>query len=172
MNVTLALVFREVLVWEQFAEVERVDVFVILWSFADLTKTINKKNWAKVLLFWILCIPFHFLPYTNYCRFDFRIGDISERTKTDDFIIVVLIWIRLIACNIYVGILRWIVDYFIKSYTLKPPSGDKCPICWDKYLSNSANLNCCGHEFHPECIEQWLSKGPNRECPICRQKVD
>jgi hypothetical protein len=172
MNLTLALALRELLVWEQFTEVERVDVFIILLDFAVLTKRINKTNWVKVLLFSILCIPFQFLPYKNYRRLDFRTGDISVQKKTDDFIIVVLIWIRSIACNIYVGILRWIVDYFIKSYTLKPPSGDKCPICWDKYLSKSANLNCCGHEFHPKCIEQWLSKGPNRECPICRQKVD
>ncbi len=42
-----------------------------------------------------------------------------------------------------------------------------CSICIRSLKDNIKKLNC-GHEFHQNCIQQWLNK--NNTCPICRQK--
>ena len=30
----------------------------------------------------------------------------------------------------------------------------------------------CGHIFHTNCIKDWIGKGPNFNCPQCRQYCD
>lgn len=44
-----------------------------------------------------------------------------------------------------------------------------CPICISFLGENSFELNNCGHEFHPECIMNWLSL--RLSCPVCRGPV-
>lgn len=29
----------------------------------------------------------------------------------------------------------------------------------------------CGHQFHKNCLMQWLAHGPISHCPICRAPV-
>ncbi|RAL54512.1 hypothetical protein DM860_001640 [Cuscuta australis] len=45
-----------------------------------------------------------------------------------------------------------------------------CSICLLEYQDEEtvATLQC-GHEYHPDCIKQWLSK--KKACPFCRATV-
>ena len=48
--------------------------------------------------------------------------------------------------------------------------GEECPICTeDILLRDLAKLDPCNHEFHQECINQWLED--HSTCPNCRQEV-
>lgn len=39
--------------------------------------------------------------------------------------------------------------------------GEDCPVVWGK----------CGHAFHLQCINKWLTQATSRNsCPICRQE--
>lgn len=46
-----------------------------------------------------------------------------------------------------------------------------CSICHESLHSRSIirQVDRCGHIFHHECIEKWLSE--NRKCPLCMQHV-
>lgn len=47
-----------------------------------------------------------------------------------------------------------------------------CPICCDT-MNSATQKVCktkCGHEFHRDCLYEWLSKHPS--CPLCRQAED
>lgn len=49
-------------------------------------------------------------------------------------------------------------------------TGEECPICTeDILLRDLAKLDPCNHEFHQECINQWLED--HSTCPNCRQEV-
>ena len=41
----------------------------------------------------------------------------------------------------------------------------QCSICLED--NPDYTLSMCGHKFHRECIEEWLSIKP--ECPLCRR---
>jgi hypothetical protein len=43
-----------------------------------------------------------------------------------------------------------------------------CSICLESNSKSSERLEC-GHHFHKECIDPWLSS--NNTCPLCRLKV-
>ena len=46
-----------------------------------------------------------------------------------------------------------------------------CGICLCSYESNDLiKLLPCGHHFHSDCIDQWLSV--NKTCPYCKQPAD
>lgn len=48
--------------------------------------------------------------------------------------------------------------------------GEECPICTEEILLRDlAKLDPCNHEFHQECINQWLED--HSTCPNCRQEV-
>ena len=46
-----------------------------------------------------------------------------------------------------------------------------CSICLDAMVKNERvqGLHHCMHIFHSECIETWLRKATNRNCPVCRR---
>lgn len=45
-----------------------------------------------------------------------------------------------------------------------------CSICITEYTESSKiRILPCGHEYHDECIDQWLSE--NDSCPICRNRI-
>ncbi|XAR72910.1 Ubiquitin--protein ligase [Bertholletia excelsa] len=48
-----------------------------------------------------------------------------------------------------------------------PPSMEPCCICQEEYVTgdNIGTLDC-GHDFHPNCIKQWLTL--KNICPICK----
>ena len=50
-------------------------------------------------------------------------------------------------------------------------STDCCSICQEQINSQSIirQVDRCGHVFHHECIEKWLSD--HRKCPLCMQNV-
>lgn len=44
----------------------------------------------------------------------------------------------------------------------------ECTICLDCYENNQSIMGLpCGHNYHQECIDEWLTRG-NHCCPICR----
>lgn len=48
---------------------------------------------------------------------------------------------------------------------------DSCPICYeDLEQDSSSKLINCMHEFHIECIHQWLKI--RSSCPICRSPLN
>ncbi|CAB3408549.1 unnamed protein product [Caenorhabditis bovis] len=48
---------------------------------------------------------------------------------------------------------------------------ERCTVCLDDFVrGNNIRLLRCGHIFHPECIDKWLSL--NKKCPVCRMDID
>jgi hypothetical protein len=45
----------------------------------------------------------------------------------------------------------------------------ECSICYQDDNTIVRRLKC-GHEFHLECIDHWLSK--KKSCPICRKSLN
>ena len=43
----------------------------------------------------------------------------------------------------------------------------QCCICWDKMCCEDAKPLSCGHEYHENCINEWLKTGETT-CPYCR----
>lgn len=48
---------------------------------------------------------------------------------------------------------------------------DRCPICFENFINNTAILENCNHIYHPKCIKKWYNNCYG-ECPICRQVSD
>mmetsp|Transcript_21870 Transcript_21870/g.32736 ORF Transcript_21870/g.32736 Transcript_21870/m.32736 type:complete len:212 (+) Transcript_21870:169-804(+) len=50
-------------------------------------------------------------------------------------------------------------------------SSDVCPICLVELKVNDSvsHSRSCNHEYHTDCIHQWLEK--NDTCPCCRRNV-
>ena len=50
---------------------------------------------------------------------------------------------------------------------------DFCSICLNDYMDDdilcASKFSSCGHEFHLNCLQEWLAK--HDECPICRQNM-
>lgn len=54
-----------------------------------------------------------------------------------------------------------------------------CSICMDKLdvkcddLKNEKSvLLTCGHYFHEECLKSWYKSSTQKDCPICREKLE
>jgi len=46
-----------------------------------------------------------------------------------------------------------------------------CSICLCDYQdTDKIRVTPCGHEFHSNCIKEWLMK--NENCPNCRKVLD
>ena len=43
-----------------------------------------------------------------------------------------------------------------------------CSICCSEFEGKGRATLECGHEFHLQCISQWLSQKGGRTCPVCR----
>lgn len=58
-------------------------------------------------------------------------------------------------------------DYIYTNLT--PPSPDfTCAVCFDSDVKLPIiKLNKCAHEFHSECVLEWLDT--HASCPMCRQ---
>jgi len=57
----------------------------------------------------------------------------------------------------------------IKENDIKDYQGKECNICMDNYnVDNIVVKLGCRHEFHKECIENWLCK-EKISCPVCRK---
>lgn len=51
--------------------------------------------------------------------------------------------------------------------------GEECSICMDPIWSyKNAILMECGHGYHATCIYKYVSYNNNKNCPLCRQKMD
>lgn len=48
------------------------------------------------------------------------------------------------------------------------PAGTMCSICQEE-VACATRLRACGHNFHSQCISQWL--GMNTRCPVCRHDI-
>ncbi|KAI9671109.1 MAG: hypothetical protein M1831_005195 [Alyxoria varia] len=50
-------------------------------------------------------------------------------------------------------------------------STENCLVCLSGYQPSEVarRLNTCGHIFHRDCIDQWLTTGRNA-CPLCREQ--
>ena len=46
---------------------------------------------------------------------------------------------------------------------------DVCPICLDEFQEKKMIKINCGHLFHSQCIEQWITV--NARCPVCRKRL-
>jgi hypothetical protein len=48
---------------------------------------------------------------------------------------------------------------------------ENCVICYENFnVGEKFKLLQCGHKFHSECIDDWLST--KNSCPLCNLKVD
>lgn len=53
----------------------------------------------------------------------------------------------------------------------KVDSEEICSICLSDYVNDDTiGTLSCGHEYHANCIQQWLLRG-KKNCPICRSSV-
>lgn len=58
----------------------------------------------------------------------------------------------------------------VRAQSIDESTGEECPICTeDILLRDLAKLDPCNHEFHQECINQWLED--HSTCPNCRADV-
>jgi hypothetical protein len=52
---------------------------------------------------------------------------------------------------------------------------DECAVCLAKFKDDPdkpiTRLHKCGHLYHSECIDDWLSRN-KRTCPLCKVRVD
>ena len=47
-----------------------------------------------------------------------------------------------------------------------------CSMCLDDMNEGEkVSKLCCGHSFHPPCIENWILKYNKQQCPNCRTEV-
>lgn len=64
-----------------------------------------------------------------------------------------------------------------KNYNLNELNSDEvinnqeCSICVEPLNNDTAIKLTCNHMFHKRCLEEWLKKGKNKDCPLCRMKV-
>jgi len=63
---------------------------------------------------------------------------------------------------------------------VKPSDGEKsstclnesCPICLEEFADHdSLNVLECRHGFHARCLEPWLNRPHQYDCPMCRSNV-
>lgn len=55
----------------------------------------------------------------------------------------------------------------ITKYT-EHAQNDTCAICLESFTINDmVSVMKCNHNFHAECLEEWLTK--HRSCPLCRR---
>lgn len=46
----------------------------------------------------------------------------------------------------------------------------ECPICMNEFqLNESTSITSCGHIYHNDCLNKWISKIKQNKCPICRE---
>ena len=49
---------------------------------------------------------------------------------------------------------------------------ENCSICHNQCIDKvKTGMLHCGHFFHKECIQQWISRGKGQTCPLCRASL-
>ena len=49
---------------------------------------------------------------------------------------------------------------------------DDCIICFEKFDKKQLQkCKNCNQMFHNTCINEWLSKSENKDCPHCRENI-
>lgn len=46
-----------------------------------------------------------------------------------------------------------------------------CTVCLEDVWERQAVMLSCGHRFHKDCIESWLTKAKVASCPVCQMPV-
>ena len=70
---------------------------------------------------------------------------------------------------------EYIINYnivpHIRNITTKECANDACSICMENIIDERLNVKTkCGHTFHKECIDRWVSFN-NNICPNCRKNI-
>lgn len=75
-------------------------------------------------------------------------------------------------CSCRTDMVEYVQSMKIPDVNPNSTNGDvsDCPICYSALDTNIARLKC-GHQFHIECLSQWVEKGKNQSCPCCRAPV-
>ena len=50
---------------------------------------------------------------------------------------------------------------------------EPCPICYEDLTREEKSMDCftCHHWFHQECMDIWLKRAPEKNCPYCRSSL-
>ena len=69
--------------------------------------------------------------------------------------------------NIYMHQIRSVFEYVNVTDTI-------CSICMETGLEGNDNFVKlpCGHTFHTICIDSWIVKSKNKQCPSCNQEIN
>jgi hypothetical protein len=74
------------------------------------------------------------------------------------------------ACDAWRGPLEHLVDG-----ASRPVAGAElqCPICLADFAGQSVVRAPCGHDFHLECLEEWVTRTRSQTagCPLCRESL-
>ncbi|TPX38934.1 hypothetical protein SeLEV6574_g07512 [Synchytrium endobioticum] len=63
------------------------------------------------------------------------------------------------------------IDSLPKHIRMETDEAEECQVCLQKYKVDETMKTCpCGHQYHAECIDEWLRKG-KLDCPLCRSTV-
>ena len=112
------------------------------WSYADLTASILRPDGRVFTALPVLCFenPEKTLPFKKF--FQRSYSPISSLLPTHVKLLILEDAIR---------------------------KGDTCSISFEP-ISLSSAVTSCGHVFHKESIEKWLTNpSSNRLCPMCKQ---
>lgn len=71
--------------------------------------------------------------------------------------------------EIYEEIFSFYKKKLEKFYTSSKNSKNNCMICMDEM--DACCKITCNHEFHEQCISEWLLKNEIKSCPLCRYKL-
>ena len=95
-----------------------------------------------------------------------------------------VLWVQFAICVLGVAVSVWCIDEGAED--APTPS---CVVCMENFkLGEELRVLACGHEFHKECIDEWLletaevksffdkasadvrraAKRPVRDCPLCK----
>ena len=47
----------------------------------------------------------------------------------------------------------------------------KCPICFELMKKTDTFKTKCHHNFHKNCIDNWLNDYHGKSCPVCRTQL-
>ena len=67
---------------------------------------------------------------------------------------------------------KGLIDNLLKDTATEEDTKEVCTICMDHYESGEERRYLpCGHVFHSQCIEQWLTNS-SQNCPLDNMPVD
>ena len=64
-----------------------------------------------------------------------------------------------------------VIEFGTSIESLATATSQECSICYGEYTEKEqVRLLKCGHDYHKECIDEWLTRHRNR-CPMCMHIV-